>query len=128
MVPDDQWNIRRVAVVERTPKDARHPFSAVINFIDAENWENASYHLNFDRKGKLWKVLAWQWKYSEDYKEFPEINHGISAMTWQSVSTFDVQNNRGTVVMSAGGGGYPNSTAEHVMSLYDINKLEEIHR
>jgi hypothetical protein len=128
MVPDDQWNIRRVAVVERTPKDARHPFSAVINFIDAENWENASYHLNFDRKGKLWKVLLWQWKYSEDYKEFPEINHGVQAMTWQSVSTFDVQNNRGTVVMSAGGGGYPNSTAQHVESLYDINKLEEIHR
>ena len=95
-IPDEQWSVRKMAVVVRTPKNPRHPFSAVINFLDAEDWYS-SYHFNFDRKGKLWKIMQWQWRYSEDYTLWQGMNKGIRAMSWQHGYITDVQNNRATL-------------------------------
>jgi len=127
MVPDDVWSIRRMAVILRTPKDPRHPFSGVINFFDAEAW-NSSFHFNIDRKGKLWKIIQWQWKYSESFKRWAQINHGVQAMTWQHGFCLDVQQGHGTLWFCGFNCGFPNSAPSHVAELYDINKLEQIHR
>ena len=126
-IPDEQWSVRKMAVVVRTPKNPRHPFSAVINFLDAEDWYS-SYHFNFDRKGKLWKIMQWQWRYSEDYTLWQGMNKGIRAMSWQHGYITDVQNNRATLFFCSWGCGYPNSTATHVEDLYDISRLEAVHR
>jgi len=39
----------------------------------------------------------------------------------------DVQNERATI-FEGFGSGYPNASPENVMQLYDISKLEEMHR
>ncbi len=36
-------------------------------FVVGENWFS-TYHFAFDRGGKLWKVVDWRWKYTEEYK------------------------------------------------------------
>ena len=51
IVPDDQWSVKKMAVTLRTPKDPRHPYSAVINFWAADAW-SPGYQFTFDRKGQ----------------------------------------------------------------------------
>lgn len=127
MVPDDAWSIRRVAVTERTPKNPKQPYSSAIMFWDVENWYPL-YSLAFARDNKLWRVQQFSWKWSETYdKEWAQDNRGTHANTFQSNQVFDVQNDRGTILMGYGF-CYPNVTAQHVAQLYDVNKLEEVHR
>lgn len=125
-VPNDAWSIRKFAVIERTPKEPRHPYSSVVMFWDAENW-HPWMSLAFSRDKKLWKIWAFQNKWTEDYKNFAEINHGVEATILQAETVIDVQANRATI-FSGYGNGYPTATAAHVANLYDINKLEEVHR
>ena len=125
-IPDDRWSLRRCVVLERIPKLPRYPYSSAWMFLDAEAY-NALYHFAFDVKGKLWKTNQWQWKYSEDTKEFAEVLHGTNTMWFQNVSTTDVQNKRATLIPCYGG-GYPNLTPEQVKRIFDVNRLEEFHR
>ena len=126
-VPNDpQWSVKRVAVVLRTPKWSRHPYSAAINFLEPETWLGP-YHVVFDRKNKLWKVCEWTWKYSENFKQFAEINHGIQSYTWEGLSMVDVQNARATIIRGYGD-GFPNYPMNEVQGVYDINHLEQVHR
>ena len=125
-IPDDRWSLRKCVVLERTPRLPRYPYSSALMFVDAEAY-NALYHFAFDVKGKLWKTNQWQWKYSEDAKEYAEVNHGTNTMFFQNVSTTDVQNKRATLIPCYGC-GYPNLTPGQVQTLFDINKLEEVHR
>jgi uncharacterized protein DUF1329 len=127
MVPSDGWSIRRVAVLERTPKNVTQPYSSAVMFWDVENWYPL-YSVAFNREGRLWRVQQLQWKWSESYdNEWARDNRGVHAETFQSNQVFDVQNDRGTILMGFGF-CYPNVTAEHVARLYDVNKLEEVHR
>ena len=126
-VPDDRWELRHFAVVERTPTSPRHPYSSVLDFWDSENWD-ACMSIAFDRKGMLWKIFAFQKVWSEDIKDqdLARLNHGVRATNAQSVSVIDVQNRRKTVNPSYGF-GFPSDISK-LTSLYDINKLEKIHR
>ncbi len=127
IIPDDVWSVRRYAVVERTPKDPRHPYSSVVMLWDAQNYD-AWLSFAWDRKGKLWKAWEFQKKWSETY-ELPAlaaINKGTDTTNFQSVQVLDLQNDRGTIWECPG--GYPTVDPKKVASLYDINKLEQIHR
>lgn len=128
MVPNDVWSIRRYAVMERTPKDPRAPYSSVVDFFDAENWDTFWMEA-WDHKGKLWKLWYFEKAWTEDFKEPSRqaINKGVFTTNFQSVQVMDLQNNRGTFVPCYGG-GYPNIRGAEAERLYDINKLEEIHR
>jgi len=123
---DKGWSLRKFAVIERTPTLTRHPYSAVLNFWDAENWDSW-FEVAFDRKGKLWKIWEYPKKWSETYKDWAELNHGAEATVFQAVLVLDVQNARGTISI-AYGAGMPTPNTQQVASLFDINKLEEIHR
>ena len=81
----------------------------------------------FDRKGKLWKVWEFQKKWSETFKSaWAMINKGVYSTEFQSIQVMDLQNNRGTLWIVPG--GFPNITGSEVAHLYDINRLEQIHR
>jgi len=126
-IPNDEWSLRRTAVVERVPKDPRHPYSSAINFWDAQ-FQLPAHHFAFDRKKNLWKIWQWQWKWSESYtNEWSEYNRGNRCNPWQQVTATDIQNDRATIMMQFGGGN-PNVTADYVKNLYDINTLERAHR
>jgi len=126
IVNDAGWSLRKFAVIQRTPTLTRHPYSSVLNFWDAENWDTF-YQVAFDRKGKLWKIWEYPKKWSETYKDWAEINHGSECTVFTAVHVMDLQNDRGTIWMGYGT-GMPGVSAEQVVNLFDINKLEEIHR
>ena len=126
IVPEDVWSMLRFAVVERTPKEPHHPYGSVIMFWDAED-----YHpwmaLMFDRQQKMIKSLTYTWRWSEDYKDWGEINHGAQATGVQGVVAVDYDNQRATI-FPVFGGGFPDVDVNHVDKLFDISKLEEFHR
>jgi Protein of unknown function (DUF1329) len=125
-IPDDQWSVKKMAVLLRTPKWSRHPYSAAINFWEPDSWLGP-LHVVFDRKNQLWKVVIWEWKYSEDFKEWTELLRGVHAMAWLHLSAIDVQNNRATVI-SGFGPGFPNYPMSQIQSTFDVSRLEQIHR
>jgi len=125
-IPNDVWSVRRFAVVERTPQEAHHPYSSVVMFWDAENW-HPWMTVAFTRDKRLWKIWNFQNRWTEDVAQFAEINHGVEATILQAETVIDVQNDRATI-FSGFGNGYPNATEEHVRRLFDINKLEGVHR
>ena len=120
------WQIRRMAIVERTPKDPRHPYSSAIQVIDAETWETW-LHIAFDRKGKLWKVWQWGYAWSDDAKRYTDMNHGRSAVHWKNVDTVDIQNGRGKPVARVRRRS-ARLLVDFISRLYDLNRLTELHR
>jgi hypothetical protein len=130
IVPNnDRWEVRNYAVVERKPKNPRSPYSSVIMLWDSQTFE-PSYSFAWDKKGKLWKVWQWQKKWSEEMVEptIKEMNVGKQVLTFQSVQVLDVQNDRGTLVPCYGR-GYPDVASEaEISQLYDVSRLEELHR
>ncbi len=127
-VPDDQWSVKRMGVTLRTPKDPRHPYSAVINFWAADAW-SPGYQFTFDRKGKLWKVIEWEYKYSETFKPgfWAETMNGAHAVIWWHLSAIDVQNSRATVFRQQGP-VMERYSPQLLKALFDPGALESIHR
>jgi hypothetical protein len=116
-------------VLERIPKNPRHPYSSAIMFIDPQIWYDP-FHVAFDHSGKLWKIFQWQWKWSETIPApWDRYNKGVNTVTWQAVNDIDVQNNRGTII-NAFGDGFPDARTDLAVyqKRFDINSLEEVHR
>ncbi len=128
VVPNDRWEVRRFAVVERTPRVLRHPYSSAIDFWDAQNWDT-SYLTAFDHGQKLWKIFQFTKVWSEDFKDpnLQRINKGVKTTDFQTIAVMDLQNHRATL-NPIYGLGFPTVNAEHVAKLYDVNSLEQIHR
>ena len=128
VVPNDQWSVKKMAVTSRSPRDPRHPYSAVINFWAADAW-SPGYQFCFDRKGKLWKVLEWQYKYSETFKPgfWAETMNGAHAVIWWHVTAMDVQNHRATVFRQQGP-VMERYSPQLLKALFDPDALESIHR
>lgn len=126
IIPNDVWSLRRFAVIERVAKDPRHPYSSVVDFWDPQIWDTF-WMQAWDRKGKLWKSWEFQKIWTEDFKgPLASINHGVRTTNFQSIQVMDTQNDRGTLWICPG--GYPNLDIKKAEGLYDINKLEQIHR
>ncbi len=129
IAPNEQWELRKSLVLERMPRNPRHPYSSAIIFVDPENWYD-TFHVAFDRAGKLWKIFQWQWKWSETIPPpWNKYNTGVYTVVWQAVNCIDVQNNRATII-NGFGDGFPNVLAnlEWFNRHYDTNILEEMHR
>ena len=125
-VPNDVWSVRCFAVVERIPKEPRHPYSSAVMFWDAENW-HPWMMLAFDRDRKLWKVSMFQQHWTEDFKDWAEVNHGVESTVPTGVYVLDLQKERATLFSNLGS-SYPTVTVDRVKRLYNISKLEEEHR
>jgi len=95
-------------------------------FWDAENWHPWQSH-SFRRDKKLWKILTYVYKWSEDFTNWSEITHGLDASVMTADFVTDLQNRRATLTFGFGS-GYPDASLEYVKKLFDINTLEEIHR
>lgn len=128
LLVDDVWTLRKYAVILRTPKDPRNPYSGVINFWDSENWDSW-WTMAFDRNGHLWKVWQWPKRWSEDYAggPFAEWNVGVKATTNPGPIVIDVQNSRGTIILNWGR-GYPIPSPSYLKSIMEPTSLEDTHR
>jgi hypothetical protein len=125
-LPDDVWSVRRMALVERTPKSSSHPYSSVLMLWDAENWHPWMAAM-FNRQHKLWKTIVYSSGWTEDYKEWAELNHGVESTQLQGIAATDYQNQRATIFADYGT-GYPTPNLEQVGKIFDISKLEQFHR
>lgn len=81
------WSLRKVYVVEMTPKRADHPISRRTLYFDAE-----SFHGNlsevYDRKGEFWKL--WMIGVGHPSGQLPAVGKK-GVWTWDSGSMIDVQ-------------------------------------
>ena len=127
-IPDDERSVKTCAVTVRMPRNPRHPYSAVINFWDADDW-TVRYMIMFDRAGKLWKVMEWEYKYSETFSPgfWYNENHGAMHSIWWDVSAIDVQNHRSSVLQQYG--PIMNGITPQIVQVEtDISNLERVHR
>jgi len=53
--PDAPWSLRKVYIVEMTPKRADHPISKRTLYLDAESFHGTVSEV-YDRKGEFWKL------------------------------------------------------------------------
>lgn len=83
----------------------------------------------FDHTQRVWKVFQFTDVWSEDLKEpaLQKIDRGIRASHLQGTVALDLRNRRATL-FSTYGGGFPEVTAQHVISMFDPNSLEQSHR
>ena len=83
----------------------------------------------FDHKNRLCKVWEFQKKWSETFDknnwQYP-INEGADSTEFQSVQVMNVQDGRATIWIVPG--GFPNVKGGESETLFDIDRLEQIHR
>src|SRR5208282_435363 len=119
------WEVRRFAVVYRTPRVPRYPESCLM-FWDIQSF-NTAYYFNFDGTGKLWKTNLYWGEKNESIKAFAEMSRGTNMPIAVNHSIIDVQRNRGTIETFVGF-GFPNVDTRQVEKMTDVNRLEEVHR
>ena len=64
--PKSTWELRKVYVVEATPKDPNHPLSKRIMNMDAQTFTLPQSSL-YDRKGDFWKTFTICQAYSDEH-------------------------------------------------------------
>lgn len=85
--PQITWQLRKVYVLENKPKDANHPISKRVHYIDAQTF-TIPRTLIYDRKGDLWK--SWQIGQAHPDHHLP-INKGTGVAVDDSFTMIDVQ-------------------------------------
>ncbi len=96
--PNITWQLRKVYVIEVTPKDPAYPYSKRVWFQDAEQYTNPLSFI-YDRKGDLWKLFVIG-KSHPDY-HLP-VNQGAGANIDNSVHMIDVQRDHATLLRFKG--------------------------
>lgn len=96
--PNITWQLRKVYVIEVTPKDPAYPYSKRVWFQDAEQYTNPLSFI-YDRKGELWKLFVIG-KSHPDY-HLP-VNQGAGANIDNSVHMIDVQRDHATLLRFKG--------------------------
>jgi hypothetical protein len=81
----------------------------------------------FDHQQNLFKSLTYSFRWSEDYDQWAEINHGVRSGGLEGLAAIDYSEKRATI-FPAFGAGLPDPDIHHVDKLFDISKLEEFHR
>jgi hypothetical protein len=92
--PDAPWMLRKVYIVEGSPKDASHPISKRVLYFDAQTNESP-ISLIYDRKGDYWKWFHIGWPHIDRHLD---INKGKGAMIGDTAGLVDVQAQRCTTL------------------------------
>ena len=63
---NDEWQLRRVMILEQRPKDDNHPYARKTLWVDTQTYQ-ILYAVAYDRKDELWKLImkASRWTESE---------------------------------------------------------------
>jgi hypothetical protein len=95
-------------------------------FIDTQT-SYCLYHFPFDKAKHLWKTNIWQYRFSEDTTRFVRDNKGVRALDFNGVVAVDVQNRHATIIPGYAG-GHPVLSPADTDRLFDLSKLEQLHR
>ena len=93
--PDVPYQLRKVYVVDGTPRDSSHPLSRRLNFLDGES-AAFLYSEVYDKKGEPWKLFTIPYTHPDTSPY--DINHGSGSLLWSQPSQIDVQNEHCTTL------------------------------
>jgi hypothetical protein len=62
---DDRWELRDTWIIKMKPKNADHPYSYKIIYLDKQTLD-ALYSFAYDQKEELWKIIWHNKRWSED--------------------------------------------------------------
>jgi hypothetical protein len=93
--PDVPYQLRKVYVVDGTPRDPSHPLSRRLNYLDVES-SAFLYSQVYDRKGEPWKLFTIPYHHPDTSPY--EVNHGSGSLLWSQPSQIDVQNEHCTTL------------------------------
>jgi len=122
---DDRWELRRAFKIQFVPKNADHPYSRKILYIDKDSFESL-YAFAYDRKGELWKILYHNKRWSEDGHEFYKPWKGVPAPR-DSIPVADVainvQTGTGNRIEFWDAHGTPLPSAGKIRRFIDVGRL-----
>jgi len=73
---DDRWELRHAIRIQFVPRNADHPYSKKILYIDTDTAEML-YSFAYDQKDELWKIIYHNKRWSEDGHEFYQPWDGV---------------------------------------------------
>jgi hypothetical protein len=122
---DDRWELRHAIRIQFVPKNADHPYSRKILYIDTETAETL-YSFAYDQKDELWKIIYHNKRWSEDAHEFYEpwddVPEPRDSMSVADV-VINVQTGTGNRIEFWDANGSPLGNAGKVRRYIDVGRL-----
>jgi len=120
----DEFEVRRVHVIERIPRDPNHPYSRQRMYIDAETFF-IFYSETWDRKGDPYKF----WTLAHSYTaEDPYIDQGKASLKKSLVEKILIVGNVQTgkrQTMEWGNSNYDLVSSDHAQKEFAVSRLKE---
>jgi hypothetical protein len=122
---DDRWELRHTFKFQFAPKNADHPYSKKVIYID-ENTAEILYSFAYDQKGELWKIIYHNKVWSEDARQFHKPWEGVPEprddMNVADI-VINVQTGTGNRIEAWDATGTPLANAGQVRRLIDVGRL-----
>jgi hypothetical protein len=122
---DDRWELRHAFKFQFVPKNADHPYSRKVIYIDV-NTAEILYSFAYDQKGELWKIIYHNKLWSEDAKDVYQPWDGVPEPR-DSVNVADmvinVQTGTGNRIEFWTANGTPLGNAGKVRRMIDVGRL-----
>jgi hypothetical protein len=121
-LPQDRWEVRKVAVVEATPKTGKYPYGSKLFFWDAQTYITP-LAMEFTKEGALSRVVSLQNAWSEESTGSPGADAGARVSRVTGIVFVDVSADQWTIVPFKI--SYPTFNQERMVERFDLNKLTE---
>jgi hypothetical protein len=123
---DDTWDLRKAVVIEFRPRNADHPYSKKVIYLDKQAMEPL-YSFAYDRKGELWKLIWHNHRWSEDpgfteYKGWPGVDPPRDVIAVSDVIV-NVQTGTGNRIEAWDRSGTPFDSKGALRRYIDQNRL-----
>ena len=122
---DDRWELRRAVKFQFVPKNADHPYSKKVLYVDVDSLEML-YSFAYDQKGELWKIIYHNRRWSEDGHQFYKGWEGVPEPR-DSVPVADivinVQTGTGNRIEFWDASGTPLANAGKIRRYIDVGRL-----
>lgn len=122
---DDRWELRHTYKFQFVPRNADHPYSKKVIYLD-KNTAEILYSFAYDRKGELWKVIYHNKIWSESSKDFYKPWDGVpeprDSMNVADI-VINVQTGTGNRIETWNANGTPLANVGQVRRLIDVGRL-----
>jgi hypothetical protein len=122
---DDRWELRHSFKYQFEPKNADHPYSKKVLYID-KNTAEILYSFAYDQKGELWKIIYHNKRWSEDakpsYKPWEGVPEPRDSMNVSDI-VINVQTGTGNRIEAWTANGTPVGNIGKVRRLIDVGRL-----
>ena len=122
---DDRWELRHTFKFQFVPKNADHPYSKKVIYLD-KNTAEILYSFAYDQKGELWKVIyhnkIWSGDAKDFYKPWKDVPEPRDNMNVADI-VINVQTGTGNRIEAWDANGTPAGSAGQIRRLIDVGRL-----